>query len=288
MKFAAIDIGSNSVRLLLWADGRTLYKKIDTTRLGEGIARTGVLSAAAIERTARAVARFAAEAKDAGAEEVYAFATAAVRSAKNGSEFVDAVRRACGLRVDVLSGEREALAGLVGALGDADGGVVDVGGASTELTVRRGKDVYARSADIGAVRLKDLCGEDEGALSALIAEKLALFDDAPACASLCAVGGTATSLAALEGQVVPYDPARIDGCVLTAVCIDGWAHRLLGMTQAQRLALPGMDARRADIIGGAAMLLAAAVRKAGADRVTVRESDNLEGYLAMVRGGGRA
>lgn len=287
MKFAAIDIGSNSVRLLLWADGRTLYKKMDTTRLGEGIARTGVLSAAAIERTAAAVARFAAEARQAGAAEVYAFATAAVRSAENGGEFVEAVRRACGLRVDVLSCEREALAGLAGALGDADGGVVDVGGASTELTVRRGKEVYARSADIGAVRLKDLCGEDEAALRSVIAEKLALFDGAPACADLCAVGGTATSLAALEGRVAPYDPARIDGFVLTAACIEGWGSRLLGMTQAQRLALPGMDARRADILGGAALLLAAAARKAGAEKVTVRESDNLEGYLAMARGGGR-
>ena len=288
MKFAAIDIGSNSVRLLLWADGRTLCKKTDTTRLGEGIARTGVLSAEAMERTVRAVARFCAEAKAEGADGVYAFATAAVRGSRNGGAFVEAVRRACGLNVDVLSGEREAYAALAGALGDKDGGVVDVGGASTELTVRRGGSLYARSADIGAVRLKDLCGEDEAALSACIAEKLSLFDGTPACPFLVAVGGTATSVAALEGEVAPYDPARIDGTVLTAACIEGWAHRLLGMTQAERLALPGMDVRRVDILGGAALLLAAAVRKAGASAVTVSEKDNLEGYLAMVRGGDRA
>ena len=285
MRSAAIDIGSNSVRLLLWADGRTLYKKTDTTQLGEGLARTGALSAQAMARTAEAVARFCAEAIEAGADPVCAFATAAVRGSENGADFVRIVKERCGLDVDVLSGEREALAALAGALGDRDGGVVDVGGASTELTVRIGGRIYARSADVGAVRLKDACGEDEAALSAFIADKLSLFADAPVCPDLVAVGGTATSLAALEKQVVPYDPARIEGTVLTADGIEGWAHRLLSMRQEERLRLPGMDVRRADILGGGALLLAAAARRAGADRVTVSERDNLEGYLALVQGG---
>ena len=288
MKSAAIDIGSNSVRLLLWADGRALYKKTDTTRLGEGLARTGELSAQAMARTADAVARFCAEAKGAGAGRVAAFATAAVRGARNKEEFIRLVRERCGLDVDVLSGEREALAALAGALGGREGGVVDVGGASTELTVRGGGGVYARSADIGAVRLKDLCGEDAAALSALIGEKLALFADAPACPFLVAVGGTATSLAALEKQVVPYDPARIEGTVLTADAAEGWGRRLLSLSQEERLRLPGMDVRRADILGGGALLLAAAARRAGADRFTVSERDNLEGYLALTQGGERA
>lgn len=285
MRSAAIDIGSNSVRLLLWADGHTLYKKTDTTRLGEGLARTGALSAQAMARTAEAVARFCAEAREAGAEPVYAFATAAVRGSSNGAEFVRIVRERCGLEVDVLSGEREALAALAGALGDREGGVIDVGGASTEVIVRGGGRVYARSADVGAVRLKDACGEDEEALSAWISEKLSLFADVPACPLLVAVGGTATSLAALEKQVVPYDPERIEGTVLTADGIEHWAHRLLSMPQEERLLLPGMDVRRADILGGGALLLAAAIRRAGSDCVTVSERDNLEGYLALAQGG---
>src|SRR5699024_9599679 len=128
MKYAVIDIGSNSVRLLLWADGRSIYKKIETTRLGGGLSQTGRQSEAAIRRTADAVAAFAREAAREGAEKTAAFATAAVRSAENGRDFVRFVRAECGVDVDVISGEREAALGLAGALGGRDGGIVDVGG----------------------------------------------------------------------------------------------------------------------------------------------------------------
>ena len=284
MRCAVIDIGSKSVRLLLWADGRSIYKLVETTRLGEGLAGAGVLSAAAMERTADAVASFCARARADGAERVAAFATAAARRAANGRDFVCLVRGRCGLDVDVVSGEEEARLALEGALGGRDGGVVDVGGASTEITVAEGGTVvYARSVDIGAVRLKDLCGEDAAALSSVIERSVAQFTDVPPCA-LRAVGGTATCLAALEKEVEPYDPAAIEGTVLTAARIGEWGMRLLSMPQSERLRLRGMDARRADILGGAALLLRAAVLRAGADRVTVSDRDNLEGYVLRLCG----
>ena len=86
-RFAVIDVGSNSVRLMFVADGKVLYKRLNTTRLGEGLAQTHSLSVAAIERTAQAVAAFYKQAKQQGAECVVAFATAAVRAAKNGADF---------------------------------------------------------------------------------------------------------------------------------------------------------------------------------------------------------
>lgn len=284
MRCAVIDIGSNSVRLLLWADGRSIYKLVETTRLGEGLAGAGVLSAAAMSRTADAVASFCARARADGADRVAAFATAAARRAANGRDFVRLVRERCGLEVDVVSGEKEALLALDGALGGRDGGVVDVGGASTEITVAAGgKVVYARSVDIGAVRLKDMCGESEPALRRAIADAVAQFADVPACA-LTAVGGTATCLAALEKEIEPYDAAAVEGTVLTAERIGEWGMRLLSMPQSERLRLRGMDARRADILGGAALLLRAAVLRAGADRVTVSDRDNLEGYVLRLCG----
>ena len=279
MKYAVIDIGSNSVRLLLWADGHTLYKKVNTTRLGEGITFTGELSQAAMERTAAAVAGFAAEAKKEGADELYAFATAAVRCSKNGADFVRLVREQCGVAVDVIGGKEEAELGLLGALDGQDGGIIDVGGASSEVTVGKGGNiVYAVSADVGAVRLKDACGEDRQKLEKFIAEKIAVYGQVPRC-EMTAIGGTATSLAALEYEVEPYDPARIHGLRLSAERVLFWADKLLAMPQEERLKLKGMDKKRADILGGAALLLYSIIRYIGADGVRVSEQDNQEGYL---------
>lgn len=286
MKYAVIDIGSNSVRLLLWADGRSLCKKIDTTRLGEGLALSSVLKEEAMERTSSAVGRFAAAAKDEGADKIFVFATAAVRGAVNGGDFVRKVRQKYGLNVDVVSGEREAVLGLAGALEGRDGGIIDVGGASSEITVGKGgRVVYAVSADVGAVRLKDACGEDREKLEAYIAERIAVYGGVPRC-DMTAVGGTATSLAALEYAVEPYDPSVIHGAVLTAERVLYWAERLLSMPLSERLLLKGMDKRRADVLGGAALLLYRILRHIGVGEVAVSEKDNLEGYLHFAEGKG--
>ena len=279
MKYAVIDIGSNSVRLLLWADGHTIYKKVNTTRLGEGLSVTGALSAAAMDRTAAAIEEFASEAKREGAAELYAFATAAVRSGRNGEEFVRLVKERCKIDIDVIGGKEEAEIGLLGALDGRDGGIIDVGGASSEVTVGKGgKIIYAVSADIGAVRLKDVCGEDRKLLEKFIAEKIAAYGEVPRC-GMTAIGGTATSIAALEYEVEPYNPALIHGSRLTAERISFWADKLLSMPQEERLSLKGMDKKRADILGGAALLLYSVIRYIGADGVRVSEQDNLEGYL---------
>ena len=127
-KFAVIDIGSNSVRLMFVADGKVLYKTLQTTRLGAGLEQNNRLQETAIARSASAVAEFYARAKTEGAEQVLAFATAAVRKAENGAQFIQAVRALCGLQVQVISGETEAEIGILGALGNADGAVIDVGG----------------------------------------------------------------------------------------------------------------------------------------------------------------
>ena len=119
-KTAVIDIGSNSVRLMLVADGKVLYKTLNTTRLGEGIASSPFLKDEAISRTASAVADFFSRAKREGAVDVYAFATAAVRSAENGSAFIDRVKELCELDVEIISGEEEAEIGILGALGEKE------------------------------------------------------------------------------------------------------------------------------------------------------------------------
>lgn len=285
MKIAAIDIGSNSVRLMMWADGKTLYKRINTTRLGEGLVSTGVMSPAAMQRTAAAVRDFAAAAAEEGAAKVYAFATAAVRRAANREEFLGEVRRVAGIEVDVISGEEEAEIGILGALGNSDGGMIDVGGASTEIIVRRGgKSVYAHSADVGAVRLYDACGRDYDKLNGFITAALAEYGEVPACGAMCAIGGTATTMASVALALEKYDPAVIDGTRIGVAQAGEMAQKLLSMPVDEVMKMRGMDPRRADIIGGGSLLMYRIMRMLGLSEITVSERDNLEGYVALREG----
>lgn len=281
MKISAIDVGSNSVRLMVMADGKTLYKQLDTTRLAEGLAGSGVLKPEAIERTARAVQIFAAAAELNGAGTPHVFATAAVRSSKNGADFVARVKALTGIDVDVLSGEEEAACGILGALRGRDGGIIDLGGASTEITLQQGgKTLYSKSVNIGTVRLFDMAGQDRSALQAAIDNSLngygVLSLDGK---DIYGIGGTATSLAALYHELEKYDPKVVEGTVLTREWLCAEAEKLLSLTVEERRALRGMEPRRADVIAGGCLLMYSILNRFNADRITVSESDNLEGYV---------
>lgn len=281
MKISVIDIGSNSVRLMLWADGNTLYKKICTTRLGEGLSLTGKLNEEAVSRTLQAVVKYYREAEYEGAKQILAFATAAARRAENGKILVDRIFQACGLNVEILSGETEAAVGYLGALEGKDGGVLDIGGASTEITAgKAGHIIYARSLDIGTVRLKDLCGENKQKLTEVINKKITAFENVPDCA-LTAIGGTATTLVALHKKMKIYDAEKVHGTLLTRDNIFYLADRLLSATQNERLSMDGMEKGRADVIGGGALLMGLILDKLDVQTITVSEKDNLEGYLYM-------
>lgn len=281
MKTAIIDIGSNSVRLMLQADGKTLYKKLETTRLGAGLSHTGRLQEERIAASCSAIARFAEEGRSAGAE-VYAFATAAVRSASNGGELVRRVREACGVWVDVVPGEEEALLGLYGALGNADGGILDVGGASTEVCLREGGEVtFARSLDVGAVRLYDLCGDSEEALERVLVEAVKPLAGVRPQGKFCAIGGTATTLASLKLGLREYDAARVQDLFVSTEEVGALAKKLLALSVEERKELAGMDARRADIIAGGAFLVWKVLLALGLTGMSVSDRDNLEGYAAM-------
>ena len=283
MKISAIDVGSNSVRLMVMADGKTLYKQLDTTRLAEGLAQSGVLKPEAIERTARAVQIFAAAAELNGAGTPYVFATAAVRSSKNGADFVARVKALTGIDVDVLSGEEEAACGILGALRGRDGGIIDLGGASTEITLQQGgKTLYSKSVNIGTVRLFDMAGQDRSALQAAIDNSLNGYGSLSLDGKdIYGIGGTATSLAALYHELEKYDPKVVEGTVLTREWLCAEAEKLLSLTVEERRALRGMEPRRADVIAGGCLLMYSILNRFNADRITVSESDNLEGYVLL-------
>lgn len=278
-KIAVIDIGSNSVRLMLVADGKVLYKALNTTRLGEGLASSPRLKSEAVARTAAAVAEFFCRAKAEGASFVCAFATAAVRTAENGAEFVSLVKESCGLEVDVISGEEEAEIGILGALGNDDGGIVDAGGASTEIIVRKGGLVlYKKSVNIGVVRLKDMCGADRNKLEEAAKVAAESYGKVPCGVPMYAIGGTATTLAAVLLEMKEYDPSRITGTVITAEKMHFLAEKLTAMSAKEIAALPGVPAKRADVLGGGAVLYCVLMDKLGFSQIVVSDSDNLEGY----------
>lgn len=278
-KTAVIDIGSNSVRLMMMADGKVLYKTLNTTRLGEGIASSPFLKDEAISRTASAVADFLSRARREGAAEVYAFATAAVRSAENGTAFIGRVKELCGLDVEVISGEEEAEIGILGALGEKDGGIIDVGGASTEIIIRAGGAViYKKSVNIGVVRLKDLCGAERDRLKAAAEKAVKEYGQVPEGISMYAIGGTATTLAALTLDMRDYIPSRITGTVIGRERMRTLADRLTGMTAAEIALLPGVQPKRADVLGGGAVLFSVIMDKLNFPEIIVSDSDNLEGY----------
>lgn len=283
-KIAVIDIGSNSVRLMTSADGKVLYKTLETTQLGEGIANSPVLLESAMQRTAQAVANFAARAKNEGTEEVYAFATAAVRSATNGAEFVRKVKALCGVEIEVLSGNEEAEIGIKGALGERDGGIIDIGGASTEIIVRKkGKTLYEKSVDIGVVRLKDRCGRELSSLQSAAKEAVKEYGEVPKGAAMYAIGGTATTIAAVLLDLKEYDGAKVSGLKLNQAQIQGLISRLVNTTVDELASHPCVPRKRAEVLLGGVVWLLEIMQAFGFEEVVVSDSDNLEGY-AIVKG----
>lgn len=265
---------------MLWADGKSLYKKIFTTRLGEGLAISQSLREEAIGRTAEAVAACAKEGRERGAS-VYAFATAAVRVSVNGAYFCERVKALCGLDVDVVSGEEEALLGLSGALGGEDGGIVDLGGASTEVCFRKeGKIVFSVSLPVGAVRLRDSCGEDRGRLFSEIQRTVSPLGKLP-CGKVYALGGTASTLASVMLGLEAYDGRKIQDFPMPQNELSALADKLLSMTAEERKLIKGMDERRADIVAGGALLLVGIMKKLSLSEVYASDRDNLEGYCNL-------
>lgn len=286
MKISAIDVGSNSVRLALFADGKTLYKQLATTRLGEGLAATGKITPAAIERTAQAIASFVERAKAENSTRIHIFATAAVRSASNRQDFLTRVKDLCGIDVDVVSGIEEARLGILGALKGKDGGIIDVGGASTEVTVQRGgQALYSHSADIGTVRLHDLAGRDVNKLTQAAAAKIAEYGTFDASSfDMYAIGGTATTLASVKHGLKVYDPTITDGTVLYADEIYKMAQYILSLSVEEVRQISGMEPLRADVIGGGCLLTYLVMKHFNISKITVSESDNLEGYVMLKEG----
>jgi len=296
---AAVDIGTNSVRLLVAETpepGKIIprYKHTITTRLGEGMAATGVLSDEAIERTIAALEQIKELAQTHHAGRIMAFATAAVREAQNQDEFIRRVHKKTQLLVDVLSGQQEAQCGFTGIPGSGLRCSVDIGGGSTDVALGRDNEPLAAvSMKLGCVRAKEIypLGDIADTLTLAALRQWAEHGlRAPmeeivgqlktlGYVSFVGVGGTCTTLAALDQALSAYDSSKVHGYVLKRERVEALVERLSHMTLEERKAMPGMKPNRADIIINGAVILLAFMDRTGAQSVRVSEWDNLEGYL---------
>jgi len=306
MRLATIDLGSNTVRLLV-ADveaGGWHVVEADqrVTRLGEGLARSGQLGAAPCERTAAAVAEYVARARRAAADRLAIVATSAVREASNGREFVAALEHATGERVTVVSGDEEAaltLRGVVRGLGDSPAGrgatlVFDIGGGSTEYVLADGgRPVASVSLRLGVVDLAErypfpaaVDWARFGAMQREIGARLAA--ELPAAIRTAPVGrlvgtaGTATTLAALDLRLRAYDAQRVQGHRLTRAAVDTLRRRLGVLTVGERAALPCLEPGRADLILPGVAIVLATLDLTGADALVVSDWGLREGILVSL------
>lgn len=286
---AIIDIGSNSIKFFVGelAADRTITTVLDTNdiaRLGEGLDKTGQISPEAMERNVAAVAAFRAKAEELGADQVVAVGTMALRSAKNSGEFVEKVKAACGVEVQIIPGEEEArlsyLAILSGLpLQGGDLVVFDTGGGSTEFIFGRGAEVTKRfSVNLGAVRITEnylksdpvTPDEVEAALTQIDKEFAeAGVEGSPA--QLVGMGGTVTSMGAVKHKMAKYDPNVIQGSALTRGDIKAQIDEYSAKTIEERRSITGLQPKRADVILAGACILDVITRRLGVDQLTISD-----------------
>lgn len=299
VRVAAIDVGTNSTRLLVAEESPGGYRSIDRrtiiTRLGQGVGRSGLLDRKALERTFETIAEYAAACGEYGVDRLRVTGTSAVRDASNREEFFAGVRRLTGQDPELLTGDQEARATFLGAASDLSTNgklVVDIGGGSTELIAGHDEPEALVSLDIGCVRMFERhlhsdppTGEE---LEALRADVTASLEKArPALnvdpnASLVGVAGTVTQLATLKAGVPVYDPDVTHHAVLSHGDVRLLSRRLASLPIDQRKRIPALDPGRADVIVAGAEILLSVLEVFDFPEVLVSERDLLDGLVIQL------
>jgi exopolyphosphatase/guanosine-5'-triphosphate,3'-diphosphate pyrophosphatase len=308
MRAAVVDIGTNSTRLLIadvMPDGGVMeiVRRSIVTRLGAGVDAESSLSEEGCERVLAVLAEFRGDidAHQGEGDEPYpnlAVMTSAVRDARNGREFAERVRVECGLDARILTGEEEARMTFLGAMSGRPSAieptvVVDIGGGSTEFIVGVGKTAgFHVSLPAGVVRMSErhIHGDPPASaeLQELASDTRAVYlaglpeDERTPVRRGIAVAGTATSAAAIDQELDPYDPERVHGYPLLLATVELLLARLADMDEAQRRAVVGLDPGRAPTIVAGMILLSEAMRAFDLDEVQVSEHDILHGGVLSI------
>jgi exopolyphosphatase / guanosine-5'-triphosphate,3'-diphosphate pyrophosphatase len=301
-RLAAVDIGTNSVRLLVAdVDGegrdaklRPLDRRMRITRLGEGVDRARALAPGAVARTVDVLREYRRALDEHGVERTRATATSAARDATNRDDFFTAAHDALGVVPELLTGEEEANLSFLGATADLDAPapylVVDIGGGSTEFVLGTDSPSGLASLDIGCVRVTEQFLHSDPPAPEELANAVATVRDlvatvprrvpgATEAATLVGLAGTITTIAAIEQGLPEYDPERIHHFHLTRDAAEDVFRTLATESAEQRAHNPGLEAGRVDVIVGGTIVLVNVLRVLGFDEMLVSEADILDGLV---------
>lgn len=304
---AAIDCGTNALRMLIVRDGHEVTRLNEIVRLGEGVDETGRLSEAAIERVRVVLERYAGIMKEEGVDSFRMIATSATRDAENKQAFFDMTTAVLGQPAEVISGEEEARLSFVGATLDLDGDrgpvcVIDLGGGSTEFMMGDGSKILGvESVPMGCVRLTERFLVSEPPKESEITSaraytrvKISEIRDAVPVAdakTVVGVAGTFTTLGTLALGLDEYDSTKVHNAAISASDLRKVTESLLSKSAEERRSISVMDPGRADVIGGGCIVVEEILNALGKDaiargesaddvEIVISEKDSLDGIVA--------
>ena len=292
-RYAAIDVGTNSVKLYVGEreqDGswRTIAERAEVTRLGEGLADGTALGRDPIERTAQAIAAMADEAREDGVVQIVAAGTAGMRMASNSNELIDAVRERAGVEIEVIPGDEEArlaYTAVVAALPEKPASLVvfDTGGGSSQFTFADEQF----SVNVGAARFTERFGLDQPVSADVVAEaraaiaaELTRIQARPRPDLVVGMGGAVTNLTAVKQQLAEYDAEAVQGAVLERSEVERQIELYRERTADQRREIAGLQPKRAEVILAGACIVATVLDLLGRDSLTVSARGLRHGLLA--------
>jgi exopolyphosphatase / guanosine-5'-triphosphate,3'-diphosphate pyrophosphatase len=296
-RYAVLDVGTNSVKFHVAerdSDGSwtRVLDRAEMTRLGEGLAQSGTISAAAVERTTAALTGMVDEAWRLHVRAIVAVGTAGLRSAGNRDEVVSALEAGSGVMVDVISGEEESRLAYLAVRADlrsADDSLVvfDTGGGSSQFTFGRGAEVDDRfSVDVGAVRYTERFGLDAAVSTATVDDAMEAIrsdlhrlEGRPAPDALVGMGGAMTNMTAVSLRLDPYDPDAVQGATLSVSEVDRQIELYRTSDLEDRRAIVGLQPDRAEVILTGACIVRTVMELLGQQRVTVSDRGLRHGVL---------
>lgn len=299
MKKATLDIGTNSVRLLIADYEKGVFsnseKYVEITRLGKGVNETKCLLPDRIQATVDAVWHYKQIAESKGCMSIDIMATSAARDATNKLDLIDLLREKTGLELDIISGESEAEIGFLGVLAGVDSTrgnvlVIDIGGGSTELIVGAQKGIEkAMSLDMGAVRLTGMFVDSDPVAEEAVLKMRAFANQLLetqkndikrwTVESVIGIGGTAATFVTMSKEIEIYSREAVHGQTVTLETIKTLNKRLMSMTIEERMQIKGLEEKRADVILAGGIILETILETLSLDKIAFSDYDNLEGYM---------
>ncbi|MGL5755388.1 MAG: Ppx/GppA phosphatase family protein [Paraclostridium sp.] len=300
MKIGAIDIGTNSMRLLIadYIDGELFNREkfINTTRIGQGVDKEGYINKESINRNIKALKEFSDLAYEKGCINISCIGTSALRDSKNGADFVKLAKIEANIDIDIISGEEESKLGFSGVLqGLKDKEnvlVIDIGGGSTEFILGSYDGIkFSKSENIGALRMTEkflkkdpICKEEFEEMNRFIMHTLDETLDilkTKDIKSIVGIGGTITSVSAINQKLEVYSMEKIHSSKINKKKLDIILQNLKKMTVTDKKILKGLQPKRADIITAGVTILNIIMKNLEKENIIVSEYDNLEGLLCQ-------